>query len=240
MNKKCLVVLLVLVLTVSGLFAKDSGFKVGGQLGWGFDVLRMKEVFSERQHGLEVGDSSTTKMKNNGFAFNVTGEYDFDKNWGVVANLGMMFVGKTTAVVQYSNDNSDDLSCDKAGLYFDFAIDAKYTLPINEKLSVSGLAGLELVAGYLLKGYERNFATLGYGPSYTDSDFYNVAIGLNLGVEGSYKVTDKISVVGGVTGAWFFVNSAKIIKDFKETGEYKVSGVASFYIRPYVGATYSF
>ena len=232
MNKKSLVVLLVLVLAISGLFAKDLGIKVGGQLGWGFDIGRMSNTEAD-------GEETVIKAKNNGFAFNLTGEYDIDKNWGVKANFGMMFAGKTTGSIS-GDDDLDIQSAKRSGLYIDFAVDAKYTYAINKEISVSGLAGLELVAGHLLKDYDAMFATLRTAIT-EDSDFYNVAFGLNLGVEGSYKITDEISVVGGVTGAWFFVNSSKFVKEtvenWKDTSE-KIS-VASFYIRPYIGATYS-
>ncbi len=239
MNKKSLIVLLVLVLALSGLFAKDLGIKVGGQLGWGFDVGRMKIVGDD--------EYKLMKAKNNGFAFNLTGEYDFDENWGVVANLGMMFAGKTTFVNQDSEgalDSDNQQLNDRAGLYVDFALDAKYTYAINEKVSVAGLAGLELVAGQLVKSWSSFVpcSLVESEPEEQDSDLYNVALGLNLGVEGSYKITDKISIVGGATGAWFFVNTSKAVNDYAaraETGGCKVS-VASFYIRPYVGATYSF
>ena len=233
MNKKSLVVLLVLVLAISGLFAKDLGIKVGGQLGWGFDIGRMSNTE-------EDGDKTVVKAKNNGFAFNLTGEYDIDKNWGVKANFGMMFAGKTNMSIVNEDDDDDWTFDERAGLYIDFAVDAKYTYAINKEISVSGLAGLELVAGHLLKDYYSKGMVLA-SITYEDSDFYNVAFGLNLGVEGSYKITDEISVVGGVTGAWFFVNSSKVVNEtvehWKDTSD-KVS-VASFYIRPYIGATYS-
>ena len=238
MNKKSIIVLLVLVLSISGLFAKDSGIKVGGQLGWGFDIVKIK---------IEKDETQITKMKNNGFAFNLTGEYDFDENWGVVANLGMMFAGKTTFVNQDSEGVIDNQQLnDRAGLYVDFALDAKYTYAINEKVSVAGLAGLELVAGQLVKSWSSfepsSLAESEPEEQDSDLDLYNVALGLNLGVEGSYKITDKISIVGGATGAWFFVNTSKAVNDYAAMAEdkgCKVS-VASFYIRPYVGATYSF
>ena len=220
MNKKSIIVLLVLVLALSGLFAKDSGIKVGGQLGWGFDIVKIK---------IEKDETQITKMKNNGFAFNLTGEYDFDENWGVKANLGMMFAGKTSYNYIPKGKDQPETSTKKSGLYIDFAVDAKYTYAINEKVSLAGLAGLELVSGYITKD--------------GDSVFYNVAFGLNLGLEGSYKITNKISVVGGATGSWLFVNSAEAIKSAYEeaatAGTYKVI-VTNFYIRPYVGATYSF
>jgi hypothetical protein len=238
MNKKVLAVLLVLVLAVSGLFAKDLGIKVGGQLGWGFDIGRMKLTDSS-------GEVSGVKVENNGFAFNLTGEYDFDQNWGVKANFGMMFAGKA-GLTHVDEEGSTPIPLQKeinSGLYIDFAVDAKYTYAINDTISVAGLAGLELVSGYFTKDpyYAAIGHTLGTGSNDDISPLYNVAFGINLGVEGSYKITDEISVVGGVTGAWFFVNSAKIIKSYRDewsdSGE-KIS-VASFYIRPYIGATYA-
>ena len=227
MNKKVLVVLMVLVLSVGGLFAKDLGIKVGAQLGWGFDIGSLTNKTQD----------VAIKAKNNGFAFNFTGEYAIDKDWSVKANFGMMFAGKTT-LVNIEDTNSQSMKSDtSAGLYIDVAVDAKYTYAINKEISVAGLAGFELVSGHLLKDYY----SMGYALGWSDEDFNNVAFGLNLGVEGSYKITDEISVVGGVTGAWFFVNSSKAVKDvvdeWKEDGD-KV-GLASFYIRPYIGATYA-
>ena len=230
MNKKSLVVLLVLVLAISGLFAKDLGIKVGGQLGWGFDIGRMSNTEAD-------GNKTVVKAKNNGFAFNLTGEYDIDKNWGVKANFGMMFAGKTTLVLKNEEGTDPEPLDEKAGLYIDFAVDAKYTYAINKEISVSGLAGLELVSGYLAKESKLLGMSLGTASDEDFSPLYNVAFGLNLGVEGSYKITDEISVVGGVTGAWFFVNTSKTVKDYAKTAD--KASVASFYIRPYIGATYS-
>ncbi len=231
MNKKCLIVLLVLVLAISGLFALESGFKVGGQVGWGFDIARAKA---------KTEATTTIIAKNNGFAFNLLGEYDFNKNWGVRANLGMMLAGKTKATVK-DDDTTPINSKKRAGIYFDFALDGKYTFVINEKLSASALLGMEVVGGQLFKDLYGAIEATGHGldTTYADSNFYNVAFGVNLGVEGAYNITENISIVGGATGAWFFVNSAKFIDTLKEGGDVKVSA-ASFYIRPYVGATYAF
>jgi len=144
----------------------------------------------------------------------------------------MMFAGKTTFVNQDSEETPSSVLTNRAGLYIDFAVDAKYAYAINEKVSLAGLAGLELVSGYMAKNDIGDSSV---------STLYNVAFGLNLGVEGSYKITDKISVVGGATGSWFFVNVSKAFDTYRE-GKDKDDkfGVASFYIRPYVGATYSF
>ena len=232
MNKKVLAVFLVLVLAVSGLFAKDLGIKVGGQLGWGFERTTAKGTPTpgskyESYGWLKLG------IKNNGFAFNATGEYDFDQNWGVKANFGLMFAGKAS-FAEYSKKSSAGWGeeDDNSGLYIDFAVDAKYTYAINDKISVAGLAGLELVSGYLAK--ENNSLD-------DDLKYKNLAFGLNCAVEGEYKITDKISINGGVNVAWLFVNSAKFLKDTAEGLEKDgcKPSVYSFYIRPYIGATYA-
>ena len=234
MNKKCLVILLVLALALTGLCAKDSGFKVGGQLGWGFDYGKMKTVAED--------DTTTYTSKNNGFALNLTGEYDFNKNWAVRANLGMMLAGKASCAFKTDAFNAGK----RSGLYIDFALDGKYTFVINEKVSLSALSGLEVVAGYLAKDIKEGLggcALASSESSYSDSNFYNVAFGVNLGLEGSYKLTDKISIVGGATGSWLFVNSSKFVATVKKAVEGDSGtkfSAASFYIRPYVGAQYAF
>lgn len=234
MKKKVLVGLLVLALAVAGLSAKDLGIKVGGELGWGIDIARMRIEEDD-------GYNSKTKAVNNGFAANLTGEYDFNETWGVKASFGMMFAGKTN--LKHSDSEGDSWSqklTENAGLYIDFAVDGKYTYAINDKISVSGLAGFELVSGYLAKGKGLLGTSLGTRSSDEDlSIFKNTAIGVNGAVEGSYKVTDKITVSGGVSAAWFFINTTKLVDYFKDLDDV-VKGVASFYIRPYVGATYSF
>ncbi len=238
MNKKCLVILLVLALALTGLCAKESGFKVGGQLGWGFDYGKMKTDDEDVTY--------TYTSKNNGFALNLTGEYDFNKNWAVRANLGMMLAGKTACVIKSDADSEPFTTDKRAGLYLDFALDGKYTFVINEKISLSALSGLEVVVGYLAKDIKNaGGRSMGSGEEespLSDSNFKNVAFGVNLGLEGSYKLTDKISIVGGATGSWLFVNSAKIVDTYKKTAEKGGAkfSAASFYIRPYVGATYAF
>ena len=233
MKKKVLVGLLVLALAVAGLSAKDLGIKVGGELGWGIDIGRLK-IMDEDDGDLMY------KAINNGFAANLTGEYDFNENWGVKATFGMMFAGKTKMIISAEGTTHSEKVKKNAGLYIDAAVDAKYTYAINDKISVSGLAGFELVSGCLTRSLEFNMATLGTLSEEEIADkMKNTAFGINLAAEGAYKITDDISVTGGVNFAWFFVNNAKFLDTMKQAGE-KFSGATTFYIRPYVGATYSF
>ena len=230
MNKKVLVVLMVLVLAVAGLSAKGS-VKAGAQLGWGFDIASMNVT--------EKNKEGSMGAKNNGFAFALTGEYAFDKNWSVKANFGMMFAGKATAGYNARGLNVEVYSEEASGLYIDAAIDAKYTYAINKQISVAGFAGFELVSGQLLKDFDSVVDQLGIG--YDDSNFANVGFGVNLGVEGAYQLTNEVAITGGVNFAWLFVNSfssTEFAKSMQEEAD-KFS-VNSFYIRPYHGATYAF
>lgn len=229
MNKKSLVILLVLVLAVSGLFAKDSGFKIGGQVGWGFNIERLK-----------FESDAVAKAKNNGLACNLLGEYAFNENWGIVANVGMMFAGKTTQT--FKSDTIDKKeSDDRGGLYVGCVLDLKYTYVINEKSSCASLIGLDFSSGHFTKNSNSSSSTSGSGAYYSDNDFYTISFGVNLGVEYSYKITDRIAFVGGASGSWYFVNSSKYLKGSSIiSSAEKEKSYYTFFFHPYVGALYAF
>ncbi len=236
MKKKVLTVFLILALVVTALSAKDSGFRVGAQLGWGFDWN--KSVATANVLGTTT--TSTTVYKNNGFAGSLTAEYNFDEFWGIRGTAGMMFAGKPSYKYSVGDNKSDykEVSTDqKSGLTWDFALDAKYTVALSKKLNLSALAGAELMTGYIWK-YESEEA---------NKDLKNVAFGLNAAAELSYKVNKNVYLNAGVNGAWFFVNNAEILKEsndvvsstLKKLTEATFS-TSSFILRPYLGATYAF
>ncbi len=233
--KKVLTVLFVLSLVATGLFA--GSFKVGAELGWGFDIAKSKAEAS--MSGFTVKEEM--KMKNNGFSANLIGEYDFTKNIGIKASAGIMLAGKAKTEIKSTGTETTTTTADKrSGLWLDFSLGAKFKYPVNEKFTISGLTGLELMYGAL---YNQEGVT-----DETLKKMKNLAFGANIGVEVSYMVIDNLDINFGVTGAWFFVNKCESIdesnkyeKEYMESigGTYK-SSKSSFYIRPYVGATYAF
>ncbi len=236
MKKKVLTVFLILALVVTALSAKDSGFRVGAQLGWGFDWN--KSVATANVLGTTT--TSTTVYKNNGFAGSLTAEYNFDEFWGIRGTAGMMFAGKPSYKYSIGDNKSDykEVSTDqKSGLTWDFALDAKYTVALSKKLNLSALAGAELMTGYIYKTGTEDF----------DKNTKNVAFGLNAAAELSYKVNKNVYLNAGVNGAWFFVNNAEILKSSEgaiQLGQTKLADATyktkSFILRPYLGATYAF
>ena len=226
MKKKVIAVLLVLVLVAGAVSAKEVGVKVGAELGWGFDTVKSTSTLK-----LKSSESSTTKYKNNGFAGNLTAEYDFNEYFGVKASFGLMFAGKGTAKVDSAD--KQEIGTEKSGTYIDAALDAKYSVALSDSLSLSALAGVEIVSGYI------------YKTSSSDANEYlkNFAFGLNAGAELSYDIAKNIDLNVGCTVAWLFTNNAKLLegKSLKvnntELYGYKST---SFFIRPYVGCTYAF
>lgn len=235
MKKKVLTSLLILALVLTGLSAKDSGFRVGAQLGWGFDWNKSVATGNINVLGTTTTTTSTKVYKNNGFAGALTAEYNFDEFWGIRGTAGMMFAGKPSYKYSIGDNKSDyeEVSTDqKSGLTWDFALDAKYTVALGKKLNLSALAGAELMTGYICKT----------GTEDVDKKTKNVAFGLNAAAELSYAVNKNVFINAGVNGAWFFVNNAEILKSYEGQTKYTDASykTKSFILRPYLGATYAF
>ncbi len=226
MKKKVLAVLLVLAIAVTAVSAKEVGVKVGAELGWGFDVVK-----STRTLKLKSSDSLVRKFYNNGFTGNLTAEYDFNEYFGVKASFGLMFAGQAKA--KTGDSDKEEIGTEKSGTYIDAALDAKYSVALSDTLSLSGLAGVEIVSGYISK----------YSSSDENEYTKNFAFGFNAGAELSYDIAKNIDINFGCTVAWLFTNNAKILEGktlkINDTEIYSYKST-SFFVRPYVGCTYAF
>lgn len=229
--KKLFAIIFVSVLVVAGL---SANFKVGAELGWGFDFYNLKMSVSGSD------ESGKQTLKNNGLALNLVGEYDFNESMGIKASAGLMFAGKAKVkAVESGSGKSGETqeASERSGLYFNFATDFKYSIPVNKDFALSGLAGVEMLYGSLSKQSEM-----------TDDEkkmTKNFALGLNVGLEASFEVIENLYINGGVTGAWFFVNKSESVNEMKKMfsamSKEKINiSTSSFYIRPYLGATYAF
>lgn len=233
MKKKVLIVLLVSALVLTGLAAKDtSALKVGAQFGWGFDLIKSTAKTT-------VGSSTTkttTQYKNNGFDMALTGEYDFNNKTGVRLTAGMMIMGKP--YYKYKDGEYKAAAVDQnSGVTGDFSLDFVYTHAFDKNLGISVLSGAEMMIGYVYKT----------GNADSDKKAKNLALGVNIGGEFSYKASKNLYITGGVSGALFFVNNAEILKNSKNSivvgsttlADAKYSTI-SLLLRPYIGAQYAF
>lgn len=220
--KKVLTVLLVLVLAVSAVSA--AKVKVGAELGYGIDILKASGKMDEMK-------GSYTYL-NNGITANLTGEYDLNEELGVKLSAGVMYGFKAKIIEKLGSDKEITTCPKNSGIYFDVLLDAKYSFNFSKQFAVAGLGGVEMVYGHFTKSGDKE----------ADKETKNLAFGVNAGVEVSYMVIDNLYINGGVSVSWLFVNTNKILNEMKKAA--KESGgkisINSFYIRPYVGATYAF
>ena len=224
MKKKLFTVLMVLVLVTVTLSAKSSsGLVVGADLGFGIDKFK-------RTSTTTVGNTKTeyvTRYKNIGPAFNVNVDYNFNEYWGVRANAGLGLFVKSTAK---TDDKYKEITNSTTHVGFDASLDAKYTLHLSDNMTLSALAGVEILCGHVFKDKDSDDL---------NKKLNNFAFGLNAGAELAYKINKNVSLKAGATFGYFFVNTTEHLKPAVKTDNNKVR-VASFYTRPYVGVNYAF
>lgn len=183
MNKKVLVVVLVLVLAVGSVFAAKSDMKVGAQLGYGGRAMSTSKK------------GSTVTIFNNGFYGAFTFEYGVTDAISVKAEAGINTMGNPVVSYKYSDGSSAKATAEEVNTPVNFAIfvGAIYNYAINKEFIAYGGAGLDVFIGSLAKN--------------DDGDSFNVGFGLGLELGASYKINKQFSVnVGGKFG-WHFLNT---------------------------------
>ncbi len=224
MKKKLFTALVALIVSVS-LFAGSSSLTVGAQAGWGFDIL--KHTVTGKI--LSSTTEKTAVYRNNGVQLNLTADCDFGNSWGMRLGGGIAYKGKAT------RDGNTDGKID-SGIAFDVTAQGKYSKKVNKELTVSSLIGAELVNGYVSK----------YDSEKLDSEMKNTAFGLNLSLEGAYRIRKNVSFTLGCSMGWFFVNRGEAFTSDSSSISFDGSTFASaskktvsFLIRPYLGVLYS-
>ncbi len=224
MKKKLIAVLMVLVLVVASVSAKsNSGFAVGFDAGFGIDKFKKTSTTT-------VGNTKSTyvyRYKNLGPAFNVNVDYNFNEYWGIRANAGVGVFVKSTVK---TDDKYKELSGSTTHAAFDLALDAKYTVHLSDNMTLSALAGVEMLCGHVYKVKDSDDV---------NKKLNNFAFGVNAGAELAYRINKNFSLKAGATFGYFFVNTTESLKATVKTDNNKVR-VASFYTRPYVGVNYAF
>ena len=190
MNKKVLVIALVLVLAVGSVFAAKADMKVGAQLGYGGRSLTTTD------------NSDRSTMANNGFYGAFTFEYGVTDAVSLKAEAGINTMGEIIWV--YKSDSGSRKSGTNIYPPVNFAIflGAMYNYSINKELTVYGGAGIDILMGSATK----------------EDNSFNAGIGLGLELGASYAIDKQLSVnVGGKFG-WQFINTNDELKDANLTG----------------------
>ena len=181
MNKKVLVVVLVLVLAVGSVFAAKSDMKVGAQLGYGGRSITQ----NDKTAGIKYS------ISNNGFYGAFTFEYGITDAVSVKAEAGINTMGENIMTVKSDSRNNREGLRDYPPVNFALFVGAMYNYVINKELTAYGGAGIDILMGSTSK--EKNS--------------FNAGIGLGFELGASYKINKQFSVnVGGKFG-WHFLNT---------------------------------
>lgn len=222
MKKKIIAVLMVLMLVAVTLSAKsNSGLALGVDAGFGIDKIK-------RTSTTTVGNTKTeyvTRYKNIGPAFNLNVDYNFNEYWGVRASAGLGIIVKSSA---NNGDEYKQFTNSTNFCAFDFALDAKYTVHLSDNIKLSALAGVEMLTGYVYK--DKDSTTV-------NDKTKNFQFGVNGAAELGYAVNKNLTIKGGCSVSYFFVNTAERLKPLSDSNKVRNSG---FYIRPYAGVVYAF
>lgn len=166
MNKKVLVVVLVLVLAVGSVFAAKSDMKVGAQLGYG-----------GRSFILNV-NSSEAAYVNNGFYGAFTFEYGVTDAISVKAEAGINTMG-TTVVKMGSKPQTDPNGATPVN--FALFVGAMYNYAINKEITAYGGAGVDMLIGYISTEKDSSNMAIGLGLELGASYKINKQISVNVG-----------------------------------------------------------
>jgi len=222
--KKGLAIALIMTLVIGAAFAAKGDIKVGAQVGWGFDWMRMNKTQTILDHeytGIEI-------TKYNGLSAVLTGEYDITDAIGVKLEAGINLMGKQKNISIWKKDGvvvSEEVvdDPDTTPMNYAFYLGGQYSFAVNKQIGITAGAGVDMMLGK-------------QGSS--DDEEVNGRIGVGLEAVGSYAVTDKISVTLGAKGSIYFFNTGEEFNYYKEKMQeigwkYLQSGLKVF-----AGATY--
>jgi hypothetical protein len=166
MNKKVLVVVLVLVLAVGSVFAAKSDMKVGAQLGYG-----------GRNFILNVNSYEYTYV-NNGFYGAFTFEYGVTDAISVKAEAGINTMGTTVLKIGSASESDPN---EATPVNFALFVGAMYNYVINKELTAYGGAGVDMLIGYIASEKDTSNVAIGLGLELGASYKINKQFSVNVG-----------------------------------------------------------
>lgn len=221
MNKKVLVIALVLVLAVSSVFAgslftakKSSNVKLGAQLGYGARSVTaaLKDTSSKTSYN----------YLNMGFYGAFTFEYAMNNNLSLKAEAGVNTMGKakTTGTLAGVAITPKTASSNTPVNFTVFA-GALYNIPLNKELSIYAGGGVDMMIGKL---------------SANDDAKVNAAIGLGAEAGVSYAIDKNWAVNAGGKFGWHFLNTNDDVADLSSSDKHSITNLSYKF---YAGVTYA-
>ena len=219
--KKVLAIVLVLCLVLGAAFAAKQGdVKVGAQLGYGSDSIK-----------LTYSDNTYATTNNGGFYFAATGEYYFSEALAGKAEFGVNTMGKASGKGSVAGISKTSTASESSPMQFSAYVGTEYGIEISKEMNIALGIGWDMMIGKASKA---------------DDAKTNAAMGLGFEAVGAYAVNKNIAVTLGAKFGWHFINTDDQIKkdlsnvnsilDLFGAGNVKV-GHTSFKI--FAGVTYA-
>jgi opacity protein-like surface antigen len=221
MNKKVLVIALVLVLAVGSAFAANSLFsskkadmKVGAQLGFGARSLTVT--------GKESLKNTSANVLNMGFYGAFTFEYGVSDAVSLKAEAGINTMGKAKSTLTLAGITGESES-DSSSTPVNFTIfaGALYNIELNKELALYVGGGLDMMIGKLSSDEDAKT---------------NAAIGLGLEAGASYAIDKNLSINAGGKFGWHFLNTNDDVQESTVGDNHSTTNISYKF---YAGVTYS-
>ena len=185
--KKVFAIVLIVCLAMTAVFADKGDFKVGAQVGMGFDFIK----------GTINSTSTTVATSNKGFYFAGAAEYEFADNIALKAAIGANLMGKPSITTTIGS-NSGTLEGEKEPGKFSLYVGGQYNIEVSKQIDVRLGAGFDMLSG--------KFAD--------DEDGSNAAMGLGLESVIAFKVEKNFSIDLGIRFSMYFINTNSDYKDY--------------------------
>lgn len=216
MNKKVLLIALVLVLSVGSIFAvKKAEMEVGAQFGYGGRTLTGYSTVLKGKH-------SWARVVNNGFYGAFTFEYGITDSISVKAEAGVNTMGyDAMSANSEATSTTIDPPQNIVPVNFSFFAGALYNLAFSDEFTIYGGVGLDVLMGNVFNDKDA-----------PGTNAFNVAFGVGFEVGGAYALSNQLSLSSGCRFGLHFVNTNE---NFTQENQKFLNLAYKFY----TGLTYS-
>lgn len=178
MNKKILTIILVVLLAMANVFAYRGEVKIGANLGAGADGW-----------GKSIDEDHTDVLVQGGVYAAGVVSYGLSDTVYLKSELGINTFSKFVRSTTGSETATGSTNRTPIGL---LSVAAVYNIPIGRILDINLQAGIDSSFGKASYGSERPF---------------NISIGLGLGAEFAFNITDEMAITLNSKLAFYFFNT---------------------------------
>ncbi len=211
--KKVFAIVLIACIAFGVAFAAKTDLKVGAQLGYGAELLKVSK------------DSSYVKINNGGFYAAGTFELGLSDAFAIKAEAGINTMGKAKTTTKLGSVAEVSGTASEASpIHFSAYAGGQYALELSKDFDLLLGAGVDALIGK---------------ESSSDDAKVNAAIGLGLEAAGAYNVNKNVAVTFGAKFGWHFINTDDDIADYYSTLDDNDVAISNVSFKVFAGLTYA-